>query len=473
MSVVLNVEEIGPCRKELKIEIPAPAVEAETARVLGEFGRKANLPGFRKGKVPQSLVQRHFGEEIRREVVERLVPRYFRQAAAEKGIDPLLPPEVELAKVETGTGMTFTARVEVRPEIELRNFKDFSLPDPPVEATPEEVRTAVADLRLRHAEWKSASRPAATGDRAKIELKPVIEREASAGDATEIVAEAQTVDIEVGSQQIWEEISLAVAGLTVGQGSRFTRREPRAPKEAREEGDLRPEAEVEPAPERTFEVRLTELTEPILPALDDAFAAHLGKFADVAALEADIARRIGSAKRDDAMRQRETAMLDQLTERHPIPLPEGVVHREVDELLRDYAENLARRGIDLETAGLDWQRLGEQAKPQAERRVKARLLLDAIAEHEAVEVGEEEFEQALGLLARAQGIPTPALRQRLDEAGQLAGLRAQMRREKTVRGLLGAPEGAPAAALGVGPDHDHGHDHSHGGAPDHAPEHES
>lgn len=452
MSVVLNVEEIGPCRKELKIEIPAPAVDAETARVLGEFGRKASLPGFRKGKVPQSLVQRHFGDDIRREVVERLVPRYFRQAVAEKGIDPLLAPEVEMAPVQTGTGMTFLARVEVRPEIELRNYRDFSLPDPPLAATAEEVQTAIADLRLRHADWKPASRPAATGDRAKIELKPVIDpAEAGAG---EIVAEAQAVDIEVGSPQIWEEISLAVAGLGVGQGSRFTRKEPRAPREEREEGDLRPDAPAEPLAERTFEVRLLELTEPILPALDDAFAAHLGKFANVAELEADIARRIGNAKRDDAMRQRETAMLDQLTERHPIPLPEGVVHREVDELLRDYAENLARRGVDLEGAGLDWQRLGEQAKPQAERRVKARLLLDAISEQEKIEVGEEEFEQALALLARAQGIPTPALRQRLDEAGQLVGLRAQMRREKTVRRLLGEPEAAAPA-------HDHAHDHAH------------
>ncbi len=461
MSVVLNVEEIGPCRKELKIEIPAPAVDAETARVLGEFGRKASLPGFRKGKVPQSLVQRHFGDDIRREVVERLVPRYFRQAVAEKGIDPLLAPEVEMAPVQTGTGMTFLARVEVRPEIELRNYKDFSLPDPPVEATADEVKTAIADLRLRHAEWKSAARPAATGDRAKIELKPLIDPVAAADEsAGEVVVEAQTVDIEVGSQQIWEEISLAVAGLSVGQGSRFSRKEPRAPREEREEGDLRPDAPAEPLAERTFEVRLVELTEPILPALDDTFAAHLGKFATVAELEADIARRISHAKRDDAMRQRETKMLDQLTERHPIPLPEGVVHREVDELLRDYAENLARRGIDLEGAGLDWQRLGEQAKPQAERRVKARLLLDAISDQEKIEVGEEEFEQALALLARAQGIPTPALRQRLDEAGQLAGLRAQMRREKTVRRLLGETGPAPAP-------HDHDHDHDLDDSHDH------
>jgi trigger factor len=457
MSVVLNVEEIGPCRKELKIEIPAPAVDAETARVLGEFGRKASLPGFRKGKVPQSLVQRHFGDDIRREVVERLVPRYFRQAVAEKGIDPLLAPEVEMAKVESGAGMTFIARVEVRPEIELRNYKDFSLPTPPVAATAEEVTTAIADLRLRHAEWKPAARPAATGDRAKIELKPVVPP--AADGASEVVAEAQTVDIEVGSPQIWEEISLAVAGLSVGQGSRFTRKEPAAPRSEREEGDLRPDAPAEPAAERSFEVRLVELSEPILPPLDDAFAAHLGKFSSVAELEADISRRIGNAKRDDALRQRETAMLDQLTERHPIPLPDGVVHREVDELLRDYAENLARRGVDLEGAGLDWQRLGEQAKPQAERRVKARLLLDAISAQEKIEVGEEEFEQALALLARAQGIPTPALRQRLDEGGQLAGLRAQMRREKTVRRLLGESEPAPA--------HEHEHDHAHSHAHDH------
>ena len=465
MSVVLNVEEIGPCRKELKIEIPAPAVDAETARVLGEFGRKASLPGFRKGKVPKGLVQRHFGDDIRREVVERLVPRYFRQAVAEKGIDPLLAPEVEMAKEQSGTGMTFIARVEVRPEIELRNYRDFSLPEPAVEATADEVKSAIADLRLRHAEWKSASRPAATGDRAKIELMPVLDPAESG--AAEIVAEAQTVDIEVGSQQIWEEISLAVTGLSVGQASRFTRREPRAPREAREEGDLRPEAEVEPPAERTFEVRLVELTEPILPALDDAFAAHLGKFTTVAELEGDVARRIGHAKQDDAMRQRETAMLDQLTERHPIPLPDGVVHSEVDELLRDYAENLARRGVDLEGAGLDWQRLGEQARPQAERRVKARLLLDAISEQDKIEVGEEEFEQALALLARAQGIPTPALRQRLDEAGKLVGLRAQMRREKTVRRLLGELEKTPATPLAAAPDDHEHHDGVHDSVDDH------
>ncbi len=248
MSVVLNVEEIGPCRKELKIEIPAPAVDAETARVLGEFGRKASLPGFRKGKVPQSLVQRHFGDDIRREVVERLVPRYFRQAVAEKGIDPLLAPEVEMAPVQTGAGMTFLARVEVRPEIELRNYKDFSLPDPPVEATADEVKTR--DRRPAPAPRRVEERRATGGDRrprqdrAQAGDRP---RRAAAAAGGEIVAEAQTVDIEVGSQQIWEEISLAVAGPDAsGRAPASRARSPRAPREEREEGDLRPDAPAEP-----------------------------------------------------------------------------------------------------------------------------------------------------------------------------------------------------------------------------------
>src|SRR5690606_11614821 len=124
-----------------------------------------------------------------------------------------------------------------------------------------------------------------------------------------------------------------------------------------------------------------------------------------AAFEADVARRIRSAKSDELRARREQAMLDQLVERHPMALPEGVVHRETEELLRDYAEGLVRRGVDLEKAEIDWQAMGEQAKPHAERRIKARLLLDQIADAEKVEIGQVEFEEALALLARVQKVP--------------------------------------------------------------------
>jgi len=426
MSVVLAIEEVGPCRQQLRIEVPAPAVEAETARVTGEYGRRARIPGFRKGKVPEPMVRRHFGKEIEQEVLERLIPRYWRQAVAEKSLDPLAPPTVENVDLKDGAPLTFTAVVEVRPEIELRNYRDFALPEAEIEPTREEIEHAIADLRRSHADWQPVARAAAAGDVVKAGV-----RETTAG-LEGAVPEAQEAEFELGSPRVWAEVTSAASGLAAGQSASFVRHE----------------GEGETARERTFELSVLEVREARLPEVDEAFVAHFGKFESVAAFEADVARRLRVGKQDEAHRVREQAMLDQLTERHPMPLPEGVVHHETEDLLREYAESLARRGIDLEKAEIDWQGMGEQAKPHAERRVRARLLLDAIAAREGIEVAEPEFEQALAVLARLQGVATQALRQKLDGSGELAGLRARMRREKTVRFLLGeeahvaAPDGA-------------------------------
>jgi trigger factor len=422
MSVVLAMEEVGPCRLQLKVEVPAPAVEAEEQRVTQEYAKRARIPGFRKGKVPTAMVKRHFGEEIQRDLVERLIPRYWRQAEAEKSLQPLGPPSVTEVRHESGAPLAFTAVVEVRPAIELRNYRDFALPEPAGEPTAEEIRALVDQLRQSHADWRPVERAAAAGDRVQVQV-----RERKPGEEP---AEPQSAEVEIGSPRVWEELSLAVTGLAAGQSGEFTRTL----------------GEGETAREATFDVRVEEVREARLPEPDDAFAKHFGDFESFAAFEDDVARRLLQSKREEARDRRERALLDQLTERHPMTLPDGVVRHETEALLREYAEGLARRGVDLEKAEIDWQKIGEEAKPHAERRVQARLLLDAVADAEKIDVGAEEFEQALAVLARVQGMSTGALRQRLDEAGELAGFRARMRREKTVRYLLGESEPAAASA---------------------------
>jgi hypothetical protein len=171
MSVVLAMEEVGPCRLQLRVEVPAPGVEAEEQRVTQDYARRAKIPGFRKGKVPLAMVRRHFGEEIRREVLDRLLPRYWRQAEAEKSLEPLGPPAVTEVSLEAGAPLAFTAVVEVRPEIELRNYRDFALPEPAADPTPEEIRNLIDQLRRSHAEWVPAERAAATGDRVRVEVR--------------------------------------------------------------------------------------------------------------------------------------------------------------------------------------------------------------------------------------------------------------------------------------------------------------
>src|SRR5579864_5636137 len=186
MSVVLSTKDVGPWRKQLTVEVPAPAVEAETERVVRELGQRVRLPGFRRGKVPAELVRRRFAKDIEREVIDRLVPRYWRQAQAESEIEPLLPPSVEeVGDLEPGGPLTFVATVETRPRVELGNLGGFHLPDPQVEPGELDVDKALDDLRMRFGEWVPVERPAARGDlvNAQITELPLAAAGAGAADA--------------------------------------------------------------------------------------------------------------------------------------------------------------------------------------------------------------------------------------------------------------------------------------------------
>jgi trigger factor len=200
--------------------------------------------------------------------------------------------------------------------------------------------------------------------------------------------------------------------------------------------------------EQGFRITVNEVKERDLPPLDDAFAAKVNpEFQSFEAMREAVVKRLRQQKEEQRREARHQALLDQLRERHPIDLPQGVVRKEIEGMVQDYAENLARRGVDVERAKLDWNRVAEEMAPMAEKRVHARLLLDAVADERELAVTEEEFERTLAVLARAQGVSTPVLRRKLDEDGRLASLRSQLRREKTIRTLLGEPdEGAPAAS---------------------------
>jgi trigger factor len=420
MSVVLSIEDVGPSKKQLKIEVPAPAVDAETERVVQEYGRKARLPGFRPGKVPPAVVRQRFREEIEREVVERLVPRYWRHAEAETGIEPLTQPELAgVDERQPGEPMVFTARAEVRPAIELGELTAFELPDPPAEPTEEEVDAALEELRRRAGDWAPVERPAGHGDLVAVEIEETTAAEGAPGSAAE--AGPSTLEVEVGSPQVWEELSLALSGLTEGQKGEFSRMD-------EEEGRVR---------ERSFRFQVRAVKERELPELDDELAEKLGGFESLAALTQAVRGRLAHDKGHERQEARERSLLDQLRERHPLALPEGLVDAEVEGLVHDYAEALARQGVDLERANVDWRAVAAEARPAAEKRVHARLVLDAVARREGIEVAAEELEAALARIAAEQKLSAGQVRRALDQDGRLARLRGQMLRAKTIRRLLG------------------------------------
>lgn len=413
MSVVVSIEDLEGCKKQLRIEVPGPAVDAETRRVTDRYRSQVRLPGFRRGKVPTQIVQQRFQDDIEREVVESLVPRYWRQAQAEKELEPLLPPQVSDVELESGKRLSFSATVEVRPEIELQPMDDLELPDIDVTPTEDEVERALEDLRRSVADWKEVERPAGQGDLVEGHLVELTEGAES--------TEPSPVRFEVGDPNVWEELSLAVTGAAAGQTREFERRE--GPDDA--------------PVERKLSLTVDALKERDLPPLDDALADKLGKFENVGALTDDVRTRLGQAKVNQRRRQREMALVGELRRRHPVELPAGVVEHEIKHILEDYGHQLAQGGVDLETADIDWQKMAEQAKPQAEERVHTRLLLDGAVKQLGIELDPGELERGLAEIARHQGQSTPALRKALDDAGKLEGFREQMLRRKAVDHYVG------------------------------------
>lgn len=442
MSVVRSIEDVGPSRKAVTVEVPAEAVDAETSRITKDFGRQVKLPGFRPGKVPAHVVRQRFREDIDKEVVERLVPRYWRQAESEAALEPLGQPELAgIEDHESGEPLVFTAHVEVRPEIELGNIEDFQLPEPAGEPTDEELETALEDLRRRAGDWIPVERPAAQGDLVAVGIRPAPQEkteeareDAEAEDATpaDEEPEMETVEVEIGSPNVWEELSVALTGRSEGQSATFSRME-------EEDGQVE---------ERTFELEVRGVKEREVPELDDELAAELGEFESVEELRDAVRRQLAAEKASKSAEERERALLDQLRERHPLALPQGVVDSEIQGMVQDYAQNLAGRGVDVENADVDWRAMGEQARPMAEKRVHARLLLDAVADHLDLRISDEELEQMLGRIASEQGASTQAVRRALDSDGRLAGIKGQMRRAKAVRRLLGEEDASGAAGEG-------------------------
>ena len=287
MSVVLSLQDVGPCRKQLKVEIPAPAVEAETQRVVREYGQKARLPGFRQGKVPTELVRRRFAKDIDQEVKERLLPRYWKQAQAESSIDPLLPPEVdEVSELVPGEPLTFLATVETRPQIALGNTRDFDLPDPEVDPGTLEIEETIDNIRKQMAEWVTVDRPAARGDRARLEVTAL-------GSPEHPEERTDPVQVEIGDPQVWQELSDALRGLSAGEETTFERRH----EHPAEEGGA-PEVH-----EQKFRAQVNEVQERDLPPLDDAFAAKVNpEFKTFEALREMVVRRLRQQKEDAAAR---------------------------------------------------------------------------------------------------------------------------------------------------------------------------
>ena len=411
------VEELESCKRRLAVEAPIDVVQKEWERAYGRVQKRAALPGFRKGHVPRSLVKLHFADDVRREVAEHLIPDVYRQALTEARIDPVNEPDLQELTLEENAPLSFKAVVEVKPVIALGDYKGLEVEHTPPGVSDTDVADTLERMRDQHAEFRSVERPAATGDLVVVDYTLAPENHEP--------TTANGYHFVVGGGTVLPEIDAAVVGLTAGDARDVS---------LRFADDHRMESLRGKA--GTAHLKVGEVKEKVLPALDDEFAKALGEFETLEAVRAEVRKQLESAREAEGRRALEDKLVEALLKRHEFGVPEAMVLRQVAHQVEHTRERLRRQGVDPDGIQWDYGKIVGELRPAAEQGVRRALLLEAIAERESIAPGEADLDTEIEKFARASQRPAPAVRRMMEKNGDLDALRHGLRERKTLDMLI-------------------------------------
>jgi trigger factor len=415
--VKVAVEEVEACKRKLAVEAPADVVQQEWERAYGRVQKQARLPGFRRGHVPRSLVKLHFAADVRREVAEHLIPEIYRQAVTDARLDPVNEPDLQDVRLEEGAPLSFTAVVEIRPEITLGEYRGLEVEHAPRPVTSAEIEETLEQMREQHAEFRSVDRAANPGDLVIVDYT--------------LGPEGQEPHTEtgyaflIGSESVMPEIDHAVVGMRAGEqrelGLRF-------PDDHRNE-NLRGRA-------GHATVKVVEVKDKILPDLDDEFAKSLGDFDSLTAVRDEVGKQLEARRSREDRVVLEEKIVDGLLARHDFAVPPSMIMRQVAHQVEHARERMRRQGRDPDASQWDYGKIVTELKPGAEKAVRRALLLEAIAEREGLTPAEAEIDAEIEKIARAGQRPVPAVRRMMEKSGDLDALRHGLRERMTFDFLL-------------------------------------
>jgi trigger factor len=411
------VETIEGCKRRLAVEAPLDVVQQEWERAYGRVQKQARLPGFRKGHVPRSLVKVHFSDDVRREVAEHLIPDVYRKALSEAKLDPVNEPDLQEVRLEEGAPLSFVAVVEVKPAITLGEYRGVEVQHAPTPVGADDLASALEHMREQQAQFHVVDRPAATGDLVVVNYTVAIDGHPPSSQTG--------YEFLVGAGNVLPEIDDAVIGLRAGE----ERQVPLRFAEDHRREDLRGRA-------GQADVKVVEVKEKALPSLDDDFAKSLGEFETLEALRAELQKQLEARREHDERRALQEKVVDAVIARHEFTVPDALVMRQVAHRIEHARESVRRQGIDPERMPWDYEKLIAELRPGAEKAVRRALLLEAIADKEAIAPTDADVDAEVDKLAQASQRPTPAVRRMMEKSGDLEGLRQGLRDRMTLELLV-------------------------------------
>jgi trigger factor len=429
----LEMTELGPVKRALKIEVPEDAVKSEFKKVYAELKKQVRIPGFRPGKAPLELLQKRYSQLVGQDVIQRLVPDYYQRAVKESGVVPVVVdiPPLDRMKVEPDTAFTFTATVEIKPAIQLGDYRPpnpISLKKDSRTVTDDQIDQALQTLREQHAQIDAVSEGAALQDglyavltvEGFLDNQPV-EGSQKNGHLHKIGSKTPILGVELDDQLI---------GKTAGET--FDIPQPYPPNHP--DPNLAGKTMV-------LKVTIDAVKEQKLPELDDEFAKDCGDYESLENLKTAVTTQLENILKQDLEEGYKVQVIERLLQMHHFDIPEVLIERELQTLVRQKLmkeHRHAHREDDLEEPirlQEEAKRLQQELHPEAKRRVKLSLILDAISQKEGIQISEEEVEAEVQKLATSLKLPVAEIQRMVEAGGQGAQeeFRERMKSEKALQ----------------------------------------
>lgn len=414
-----DIEVLAPTQRKLRVEVPADRVAKTFSRIYREFGRRAKVRGFRAGKVPQQVLRGLYGADIQAQALSEIVEASLGEAVKEQGLDPVAEPRLDAGDLSEAQPFTFSAVMEVRPDIELGNYRGIALNRPRVDVDDEQVERTLEAFRERHAQLEPVEEreQVEDGDYVFIDFAGTVDGEPFPGGSAENFA------VDIGAGRALPEFERGLVGMKKGVPGTLVVELPADGPEPREAGR-----------KAEFTVTVRDIRRKDLPPLDDDFARDYG---ECESLE-ELRDKVRAQLQDEVERFQNTRLQDEIVEHlleaHAVDTPLSMVERELSYLVRRAATEREQAGAGAPVPTTD--ELREELTPAAERRVRVSLLIDRIASAEGISVSEEEVDGRIDALARAGGGQAASVRERYRQDWARATLQSQMVTEKTLDFLL-------------------------------------
>ncbi|WP_334078202.1 trigger factor [Paenibacillus sanfengchensis] len=417
----------------LEVEVEAERVAAALDKAFQKVIKKVNVPGFRKGKVPRSIFEARFGvESLYQDAIDILLPEVYTEAVDQTDIFPVDRPEVDVEQFAKGQPFKFKAKVTVKPEVKLGDYKGIEVPATNTEVGEEELSEELTRMQERHAELVVIDEEAAqNGDTVVIDFDGSVDGVPFEG------GKAERYSLELGSNTFIPGFEDQVVGLATGDFKDVTVTFPETY-----------HAEELAGKEAVFKVKVHEIKRKQLPELDDEFAKDVSEFDTLDEYKADLKKQLESRKEKEGASERERILVDKIGENAEVEIPQAMIDSEVENMVRDFDNRLRAQGMNLDMflgfSGQTVEDLREQMKNDAEKRVRNNLVLEQIAKAEKIEATEEEVNKELQDMADAYKRTPEEIRNILAANGSLGSVKEDVLLRKTIQFLTENAKEVPA-----------------------------